>query len=384
MKTIYMTIEEARNFMVSYHKINISDKPIGKQGLFEVFDQIASIQYDPLNVVGRNSDLVLQARIKDYKPSLLEEALYKDRTLVDAWDKMMGIYQIKDYPYFALVREKKGEEAIHTLRHRLTLEALDYVDEIIEYIEANGAVYSSELNLGEVRKHKWGHTKPSSATLDYLFHVGKLGIRSRKNTSKQYDLIENLFPPEYLVDYPFDSEKEFIKWYLLRRISSMGLVSLKSGVTWSGVHLSGKLNRVKYIKDLCEEELVTKVVVEGINEDLYCLTESLLVKEEIKKKISFIAPLDNLIWDRNLIKKLFNFEYTWEVYTPIVKRKYGYYVLPILYGSDFIGRIEFEMHRNHDDLVVKNIWWENKIEQTLMIKKRLDKAILSFREYLVK
>ena len=176
MKTVHMTIKEARNFMVAYHKINVLDKPKGKQGLLEVFDRVASIQYDPLNVVGRNSDLVLQARIKDYKPSLLEEALYNDRTLVDAWDKMMGIYQIKDYPYFALVREKKGEEAIHTLRYRLTLEALDYVDEIMEYIETNGAVYSSEISLGEVKKHKWGHTKPSSATLDYLFQIGKLGI----------------------------------------------------------------------------------------------------------------------------------------------------------------------------------------------------------------
>lgn len=384
MKEIKMTKKEARGFMVGYHLINIDKQPVGKKGVIDVFNKIKSIQYDPLNVVGRNSDLVLQSRVKKYKKTYLEDLLYKNRSLVDGWDKQMCIYQTHEIPKFRQIKAERGQGAIHTLKYRLQIEALDYIDEVLEYIKLNGPSYSVAIKIGETRKHKWGSTKPSSATLDYLFHVGKLGIRSKKNTSKQYDLIENLFPSEYLVDYLFDSEKDFIKWYLLRRISSMGLVSLKSGVMWSGVHISGKLNRIKYIKELCDEGLVTKVVVESINEDLYCLTESLLVKEEIKKKISFIAPLDNLIWDRNLIKKLFNFEYTWEVYTPIVKRKYGYYVLPILYGSDFIGRIEFEMHRNNDGLVLKNIWWENKKEQTIIIKKKLDKAILSFQEYLLK
>lgn len=383
MKEIMMTKKEARDFMVGYHLINIRKQPIGKNGVIDVFNKIKSIQYDPLNVVGRNSDLVLQSRVKKYEKTYLEDLLYKNRLLVDGWDKQMCIYQTHEMPKFRRIREERGIGAIHTLKYRLQIEALDYVDEVLEYIKINGPSFSSSIKIGETKKHKWGHTKPSSATLDYLFHIGKLGIRSKKNTSKQYDLIENLFSSKHLSEYRFSKDDEFIKWYLLRRISSMGLVSLKSGVMWSGVHISGKSNRVKYINELVEKGLVTKVIVEGINEDLYCLTEFLLKKEEIKKKISFIAPLDNLIWDRNLTKKLFDFDYKWEVYTPIVNRKYGYYVLPILYGSDFIGRIEFEMHRNHDVLVVKNIWWENSKEQTILIKGKLDKALLLFQEYLI-
>ncbi len=378
-----MTKKEARDLMVRYHMINVNNQPSGFEGLIQVFNRLKSIQYDPLNVVGKNSDLVLQSRIVGYSKTILEDALYKDRILIDSWDKQMCIFQTKDYPYFSDIRKDRGLGAVNDLRNRLSIDALDYVDEIIKYIDDNGPTYSSKISLGDTKKHKWGHTKPSSATLDYLYHVGILGINKKKNTMKQYDLIENLIDGEYLVDSPLKNSEDFIKWYILRRISSMGLVSLKSGVMWSGKQISVKTTRIAYIEKLVDEGLVSKLKVEGIDENLYCLTESLNDDFEIQDKISFIAPLDNLIWDRKLIKKLFNFEYTWEVYTPIVKRKYGYYVLPILYGSEFIGRIEFEMHRNTDNLIVKSIWWEKEIKVTKKIEKELDKSLKRFERYLI-
>ena len=106
--TIKMTAKEVRNFHVSYHMINTDNELLGFDGLSKVFDRIKSIQYDPLNVVGRNSDLVLQSRITNYSSSILDKALYIDRTLIDAWDKMMGIYQTKDYPYFSRIRTVMG------------------------------------------------------------------------------------------------------------------------------------------------------------------------------------------------------------------------------------------------------------------------------------
>ena len=384
MNEIHMTIKEARDFMVGYHKINTKNQPVGKQGVLEVFDNIKSIQYDPLNVVGRNSDLVLQSRVKKYKESYLNDLLYKDRVLVDGWDKQMCIFQTSDLPYFSRVREDRGHAEIGYLTDRLKLNVLDYVEDILDHIKQHGPSFSTSITFGDIQKNKWGHSKPSSGTLDYLFHTGVIGIRSKKNTSKEYDLIENLLPSYNLIDEPFESLEEFGRWYILRRIASMGLVSSKSGVMWSTFYISSKSNRMKLIRSLCDEGLITKVYVEGLNEELYCLSESLKEVNEIQKKISFIAPLDNLIWDRNLIEKLFDFKYRWEVYTPIVKREYGYYVLPILYGSDFIGRIEFEMHRNNDNLAVKKIWWENDKMPTAAVQKKLDTALKAFHEYLMK
>ncbi len=95
---------------------------------------------------------------------------------------------------------------------------------------------------------------------------------------------------------------------------------------------------------------------------------------EITKDVKFLAPLDNLLWDRELVKELFNFEYTWEVYTPVVKRKYGYYVLPVLYGDEFIARFEPEIYRDESELRIKEWWWEDGVLLTNEISIALKKS----------
>jgi len=382
MRTHKISKNQAKQYMVNYHNINTATSYSGLPGIKEFFTKVGSIQYDPLNVVGRNSDLVLQSRFKDYKASLLDDALYKDRILIDGWDKMMGIYQTIDFPYFKSIRDHRAESQIDTLRHRLSIEALDYCDDVISLIQESGPLFSSEIKLGETKKHRWGHTKPSSATLDYLFHKGQLGIREKRNTQKQYDLIGNLVENNILTKEVFKSDDEFIEWYLLRRIKSIGLVWNKNSVAWSGRFISKKGTRNKYLEKLFSAGLIDKVYIEGIKDLFYVPSTNSLNDIQCKKAVSFIAPLDNIIWDRDLVSKVFDFDYRWEVYTPIKKRKYGYYVLPVLYGSDFIGRIEFAQHRNSDPLEVKNIWFEEWFTADKEYIDAYEAAIKKFKNYL--
>lgn len=384
MHTVTMTIEEARSFLVSYHMINTKNQPKNKQGVMEVFQKLQSVQYDPLDVVGKNSDLVLQARIQNYRKKYLQEVLYQDRDLIDGWDKMMCIYPTVDFPYFSYVRNHRGNDAIRTLEYRASIDALEFKEEIINEIKNNGPKYSSEINLGEKKELKWGHLKPSSATLDYLFHTGELGIRTKRNTQKQYDLMENLIGDLANMTNPLKTSQDFLEWYLLRRVSSLGMTSFKSGVMWSGYLIEVKEERMKCVETLYQSGILTKVIVDGISDPLYVKTDSLTTPNEIKKSVTFIAPLDNLIWDRQLVKDLFGFDYTWEVYTPLSKRKYGYYVLPILYGNRFVGRIEFEQHRNSDPLAIKNVWYEQDFKKTKAFETAFAKALDQFRAYLTK
>ena len=83
-----------------------------------------------------------------------------------------------------------------------------------------------------------------------------------------------------------------------------------------------------------------------------------LEKENSSKKVSFLSPLDNLLWDRQMISDIFGFEYKWEAYTPISSRKFGHYVLPVLYGLEFIGRIEPKYNRAENTLEIKGFWME--------------------------
>jgi uncharacterized protein YcaQ len=371
------TKKQAREFLVNYHMINSPNLYTIK----DVFNRIKSIQYDPLNVVGTNPELVLQSRVHNFKKEMLYDALYKERYLIDGWDKQMCIYQTNEFSYFDRVRKDISESSKISARKHLNLEFEDIIQEVFDRVKTNGPINSASIKLGETKKNIWGSTKASSVALSYLSHNGDIGIHSRKNSQKYYKIMHEL-----LIDIPksdpFKSEEEFIEYYLLRRIKSLGLMWNKSSVALSGRKIRTKSTREKYLKVLLKNDYIKKISIEGIKEPFYIPTESLNIPMQIEDKISFIAPLDNIIWDRELVNEIFNFRYTWEVYVPKLKRKYGYYVLPILKGSEMIGRIEFEKQRNSEPLIVSNLWLEENVKKTKKLEKELNRALQEFAKYL--
>lgn len=109
--------------------------------------------------------------------------------------------------------------------------------------------------------------------------------------------------------------------------------------------------------------------------------ENIQKNMEFDLRCEFLAPLDCFIWDRKIIKAIFNFEYTWEIYTPVIKRKYGHYVLPIIMGERFIGRIEVVAERKTNTLIVKNIWFEDDVKPTKNIQKEVEKCLQRFARF---
>jgi len=111
--------------------------------------------------------------------------------------------------------------------------------------------------------------------------------------------------------------------------------------------------------------MLTAIEVEGIADKFYARSSDASFESDKPNALSFtkfIAPLDNLLWDRDMLAKIFGLEYTWEVYVPATKRKFGYYVMPVLYGNRFIARFEPEKSPTHT--CIKNWWWEKDIEAT--------------------
>ncbi|MCL2078198.1 MAG: winged helix DNA-binding domain-containing protein [Oscillospiraceae bacterium] len=351
---------DARNFLVNYQ--NLTNPLSGVGGILEYIKKVGCIQYDPLNIIARNADLVLQSRIRDYKPEMLEQLLYKDRFLIDGWDKMMSIYSREDWAYFHFVREKRGVETIATLRHRKSEDALLHLETVLSALAENGAMLPKQIKLGSADSGSWGHRNLSSATLDYLFHIGKVGVFKKVNVNKVYDLIENLLPDNILNQpNPFKSEYDFIKWHVYRRLGSVGMLWNRNGGGWLATFMGDKNLRQRILNEYVDEGLIQCVEVEGIAAKFYVKSKDvhLFDKKSGIETIRFIAPLDNLLWDRDMLTKLFDFTYTWEVYIPAAKRKYGYYVLPVLYGNRFIARFEPEKSKSH--IQIKNWWWEKDV-----------------------
>ena len=113
-------------------------------------------------------------------------------------------------------------------------------------------------------------------------------------------------------------------------------------------------------------------------EDAPLMQEILDGTADLKPRMSFIAPLDPLMWDKAMILALWDFQYAWEIYTPASKRRYGYYTLPILFGDRFAGRIEAVADRREHVLSVKGLWWEPGIRQTKKLEAELEKTLSRF------
>lgn len=376
--------ERLRQFLVNYHNLNVSERFVGIDGIRKYFKRVGSIQYDPISVVGRNADLVLQSKVQGYKSDMLQDLLYTEHELIDGYDKEMCIYRADEYSCFAKIRAANGQRAKRIMAHQEQLEALELLEEIRMFIRENGVTGAKDISMGLGPKSPQGSKKLSTVALDYLYRTGELLVSEKRGVQKYYDYTSNILTNNLSDDYQFKDEEEFLEWYIKRRIQSVGALWEKSGSAWLGHYISDSSLRNLILKRLSEKGEIFKFYVEGIKYPFYLAKEDerFFNFKENKKRVKFLAPLDNLLWDREMIEELFDFEYSWEVYTPIAERKYGYYVLPIIYGTTFIGRFEAEKLNEYASFTIKNWWWEPEIEVTEKMLAAINRAIIEFSEYL--
>jgi uncharacterized protein len=382
MNKIRITKEQARQFIVLYQGLNGDYQYKGKEGIIEFITMAGCVQYDTLNVVGRNPDLVLQSRIKDYKSNMLQELMYKDRMLLDQWDKEMSIYLTMDWPYF----ERNRKASFN--RYKDIQAIKDYLPYIREVLKEKGPITSSDLKLDQIIDWSWAPTRLSRAALESMYLWGELIICNKASSRKVYDFAHKHLPQQILdMDNPNKTLQEYHDWHVLRRIGAVGLLWNKSSDAWLGIKEMKAPERNEAIERLLNKKLIIEIHVEGLKYPLYMkagyenLLERVLNQEAVKARAAILAPLDNMLWDRKLIKELFDFEYRWEVYKPVNQRQYGYYVLPILYDSKFVARFEPILDKDNNILVIKNWWWESGIKVTPKMRKELQLCIKRFVEF---
>ena len=378
--------KKARRFLVQFHSLNSYSKLSGKQGVIDYIKRVGCIQYDPLNVVGRNSDLVLRARVNRYKPDFLQSLLYDDRKLIDGWDKMMSIYHVEDWPRMAETRKEAKEGIPRVLEHRKSLAALDALDEIREELNRRGPLRAGQIKLGSVTPGPLGHRNVAGAAMDYMYRSGELSVHSKVNTQKVYDFTRNLLPPGIVDDNGFLPYEEFLPWYCTRRIGSVGLLWDKRSPAWFGTYIGDQNVRQAVLEQLESEKQIFRVEIDGIQESFYVRAQDLDLLMSVDTSLTstsrILAPLDNLLWDRAMIKAIFGFEYSWEVYIPQHNRKYGYYVLPVLFKDAFVARVELNKKRDDGKLNIVNWWWEEGVPKTKVLKTEITKELIRFAHYL--
>jgi len=328
--------------------------------------------------------LVLQSRVRDFQPEMLQELLYTDRKLIDGWDKMMSIYSVEDWPYFRRYREAARQKLGAASRP-----AASILDQVRQDIADRGPVSSIDLDYDETVNWSWAPTRLARAALESMYFWGELIIDHKVNTRKVYDFASRHLPAGLLdAPDPNASRAEFYDWYLLRRIGGIGLLWNKAGDAWLGINELNSKERNASIQRLLEREALIEVTVAGIKVPFYLRTQDQSQLNEVldtkppAPRFAFLAPLDNLLWERRMIHELFEFDYRWEVYKPAPERKYGYYVLPVLYGDRFVARFEPGRDKKNGALIIKDWWWEPGVRPTKKMGADLQICFQQFRRFL--
>lgn len=362
-KPIELSTEAARRYLVERHLLAPPRSlPAEPANVLTVIDRLAVLQFDPLDVPGaRNHDLVLHARIRGYRRGWCEEWLYEpDRRLFEIYNKSLNMVPIEELPHYRLTWQQLGDY----YRDRIMAEKADVAADIVAEIERRGP-----LTTADFEKHSdavdwwWAPTRAARAVLEALFVSGRVGIARRVGNRRYYDLIERLVPADILART--ETEDLAAKHRLLSRFRSIGLSRPGAGhdvMTGTGY----RPERQRHTDELVEAGLLVPVSLADHRQPFFAPRDDVprihgaleAVTPMEDPAVTFIAPLDPLMWDRRLVRHVFDFDYVWEVYMPEQKRRWGYYVLPILFGDRLVGRIEPRFERKSGTLRIAGIWWE--------------------------
>jgi len=345
--------EAARKFLVAKQGFQQDE---GKNGTLEAIKRLECVQIDPVRVVHHNHHLVLHNRVSNYKPSYLETLLYQDRALFEYWCNEKSIIPIEEFRYFRYRMQNYMEfnspfyERLKAKRKELE----DAIRQVLSAIEAEGALCAQDIG-------KKVGSKTANRVLNLLWDCGEVMIHHVEGNRRCYDLTERILPKNISTEIP--SREEYDQFAIEKYMRAYGLIDVRD---WRFGWLSLKIaQRKAIVEDVIKDGRLNPVKIEGVKHVYYVIEECLSALEaaedsSIKEKIHFIAPLDNLIWNRRMISEVFDFNYSWEIYKVPEKRQYGYYVLPILYNTRFVGRIDPKLDRASKTMIINSLVLERE------------------------
>ena len=346
--------------------------PLGRSAAMDDVKQaicrMGALQIDTINIVARAPYFALWSRLGEYDPAWLDKLL-TEKQIFEYWAHAACFLPIED---FGLHRRLTLESLRQGLYPRWYEEHKAETDAVLEHIRKNGPVRSADFKRQDGKRGTWWDWKVEKRALEYWFASGELMISKRMNFQRVYDLRERVLPDWRDEDAP-DLKTAYIE--LVRKsIAAMGIVlpawvpdyfrlSKKESLSITQQMIdSHQLIEIK-VADWSESAFALPEVWESFQSDIHRNANSL--------RTTILTPFDALIWDRARTRRLFDFDFSIECYLPREKRKFGYFLLPILHDGELIGRMDAKAHRKEGSFEIKGIFLEPKVEPKAELAERL-------------
>jgi hypothetical protein len=381
-----LTLAQARQLAVRAQGFHQLADP-STENMLAAFRQLGCVQLDPINAVAKTHQLVLRSRLAYADLSTLntdlDQLLWHDKSVFEYWAHCASMVLTEHYPIHN-----------HRMRGHLKGETSSWGKRMIAWVAENKAL--ADLILREIKKRgplpsshfeeethsDWNSTGWTSGRnvnqmLDFFWLSGTLMVVGRKGNGRLWDLAERHLPDWTPREKLNDAKVE--KQAVLQALHSLGIATAQ--------HINLHFTRYRYptlkhaLAELEREGQVVRASVEGLKGDWYIPT-SQADTCEVFPDTTLLSPFDNLICDRKRTKALFNFDYTIEIYVPKEKRKFGYYVLPILHEDKLIGRIDPMMDRANGVLHIHNVYAEPDAPMNRKTGKAVGQAIAQLGSFL--
>ncbi len=324
-----------------------------------LIERIGFVQIDSINTVARAHHMILAARRQSYRQEALSPLLERDRSLFEHWTHDAAMIPMRFFPRWQLRFARNEAQLADRWKTWRREGYADRFEDVLRHISDHGPACSADVGEDEERSSGgWWDWHPSKTALEFLWRTGALSVTRRDGFRKVYDLTERVIPAEYLTQQP--DPEETIDW------------ACRSGLARLGFGTSGEIAAFwalvtpQEAKTWCQEALRRGEIIEidvecasGRCRRVFALPS---VLDEVPPvppaRVRILSPFDPALRDRKRAEHLFGFHYRIEVFVPEAKRRYGYYVFPVLEGDRLIGRIDMKCRRGDGALHVRAFWAE--------------------------
>ncbi|MCW5876026.1 MAG: YcaQ family DNA glycosylase [Anaerolineales bacterium] len=362
-------LQTARRFILGKQGLWPGRRWQGAKGTEQAMRAMEYLQLDPLQIIARSQDIKLYSRVLDYKPAMWEEAAYKKRKFFD-WGGWLAVRPMEELPYWRVVmrREREGDG-------RISAQGGEHGDAIAEMraiLKQRGTVSNRDFKMdARKRTQDYRGRKDSAVALYYLWRTGEVMTHHRENFERVYALTEAVAPAELIREA---GEAETDLFLIRKEVSHNGFTRLQR--TAEAYFRGVPFERAAQLRETLLSDLeIVEVQVEGWKQVHCALTSDTKLLNELAagrvpkawkpagpdttEEVTFLAPLDP-VSARGRATPLFGFDYVWEVYKPEDKRKYGYYVLPVLWGDRLVARFDSKLDRTTNTFVILGLWLEDE------------------------
>ncbi len=364
--------------------------------LFQVIDQLVSLQIDTLQRVQRTQYLVPWSRIGRYDPALLDKLAYGDpdqtppddgRLLFETWFHAACYLPLREYR-FRLPRMNRSSAGRHK-RTRAWLakpETQILLEQVFRRIKKEGALRARNFEDEREERGLWWDWKPAKDALEHLFSRGDLMIVDRERFERVYELTERVRPPWVNLDVP--TEEEAALHVLERSAKASGICTAAQVADYS--HDYGRNEARPYIQTLLEQGVLLPVKVETalgetldmvIHHEQKAALEAAADESIVAERTTFLSPFDSLFYPKGRDEQLWNFRQVLEAYKPAAQREWGYYCLAILHGDRLVGRLDPRLDRKQGKIYIEALYLESGVEPEERLLSSIAVALKDFMAF---